>query len=619
MDLILSFTEWLIGNIFVLLASLVLWTHLHLARSPLNSWLPLYYYITIASFFVFGMGIVGLLTPIFMTGTAILGITIILFFFRASLKEALSNVRRGMDFIICIIGRNPSRAALFCIVIVLISIRMIAHIWILSPYIWDTLSYHLPKVADWVQQGKLVAFPTPVTRSYWPAGFELFQAWFVVFFHHDFLIEAAGLPYYLLAIGCVYAISRSLNLSRSWSCCIAILYSLTPSVLLHAVSCKNDIGIAALFLFSVALLLEYNRQGERPWIHLTLLISAFMVGTGIKPYMVFLMPGLMIIAVWRLWNRPILFSEIFPRDKGYTAALMIVGISMFLCFYWYFRNYLLFKNPFYPTDFSLFGQLVFGDGHGHGQQGSFQWKSIYLSIRSLIEDKIFDRSEPYTADLGGISGWGWFAFACGLPASLIALIMNKDYRWLSAGFLVSLLSLLGFVQHDGWNMRFTLWFPALLVIGFGIFMESMRTKIFRSGLIMLAIACAGLNYTGTLSTGYTLPAEWKSRAETSVWRRTIIPEEIHQALRHVPAYETLAYFTHGNAWIYPLYGPDYSRHIRYLPMKTNMDVPSEMMKAGVRYLLIYEADNNWNALLETDVSRGRLRRITKGLYTLDRS
>ena len=39
----------------------------------------------------------------------------------------------------------------FFVLIALQFIRMGIHVWFLPPYVWDTLTYHLPNVAEWVQ------------------------------------------------------------------------------------------------------------------------------------------------------------------------------------------------------------------------------------------------------------------------------------------------------------------------------------------------------------------------------------------------------------------------------------------------------------------------------------
>ena len=62
------------------------------------------------------------------------------------------------------------------------------------------------------------------------------------------------------------------------------------------------------------------------------------------------------------------------------------------------RNALVFGNPFYPTDFRLFGQLICGTGTGQSQQGTFSLLGLGQNLSTLLGEKIFDRWWPFHAD-----------------------------------------------------------------------------------------------------------------------------------------------------------------------------------------------------------------------------
>lgn len=614
--ILIGFLQWSLANVFIMLFSLLLWTNLRLCRPHINYCILLFYFLLNVSLFVLVMGLTGLLERNVVTGVSIAGLVLLLRFFYKPIALSVETMKNDLKHIFQKCVHHPYLAAIFGVVVLVIGFRMMAHIWILSPYIWDTLAYQLPKVADWIQYQKLVVVPTVETRSFWPANFELFQTWFVLFFHHDFLIEAAGLPFYLLAILSVYSIARTLHLSRTWSTFSAFLFALTPAVFMNAVSCKNDIAIASLYLFILAIILNYRRDNGHVIEPIVLVVAAIALGIGIKATMIFILPGLCLIGLWCFWRRSEHSLGNNLRNNVLVTGAFVLSSSIFLGIYWYARNYLMFGNPFYPTDFRMLGYLVFGDGYGQGQQGAFKWDSMLISFQALIQNKILDRSEPYTADLGGMSGWGWFVFSFGLPACLWALRINSEYRWLAAGFFVSLSFLFGFVSPDPWNMRFAYWFPSLIVIGYIIVTSHMRVKLLRSIAVVTAIMCSVLNLIACMSTGYTKPQEWKARAAISVWDRTIIHGNVAMDIYKIPAGEKFAYFTRPNAWVYPLYGPDYSRKISYLQLRRDMDIVSEMKIAGVRFLLLFEVDKEWLEYLDLKVSQGQMKRVTDHLYCL---
>lgn len=618
-DIIAGIAEWSLGNIFLIQLSLVFWSYLRFHRFPLDLALLLFYFLFNTTFFVLVMGVSGLLEKNIMAGVSLFGLFLLLLLYQKRLVHTFWEIRNEWkDFRLRIL-QHPLLTTGLVIVALLVGVRMMAHVWFLSPYVWDTLTYHLPKVADWVQYGKLIALPTPVTRSHWPANFELFQTWFVLFFHHDFLIEAAGLPFYLLAILSVYSSGRSFEFSRSWSASLAAIYALTPSVLMNAVSCKNDMAMAAFYLFSLAVMLDFRRHKDRVGSHATVILATFLIAMGTKPYMVFILPGLILIGFWCFRSSYTGSKQIRGQDNSILGVCFLLTAALILGAYWYVRNYWMFENPFYPVDFRLFGHSIFGDGQGGAQQGTFLWESLRRNFQDLLGKKIFDPFGPYDPDLANKSGWGWFVFSCGIPAVVFAIIKRSEFRWLMAGFLLSLTCIFGMVLPDPWNMRFTLWFPAVFILAYGMMASRIDIRFLRGCFMLLAGGCSALNLLGCVATGYVYlsPSMWQSQAAIPVWERTFAAGPIKSALQKIPPNEDLAYFAHANTWIYPLYGPGYARKIHYLKPHQDMDIVMEMRGMGVRYLLLLDADDtSWIRRMDMEMLQGRMRRVADRLYCL---
>jgi hypothetical protein len=335
--------------------------------------------------------------------------------------------------------------------------------------------------------------------------------------------------------------------------------------------------------------------------------------------MVFILPGLILVGLWCFRSGPLGSRQIRDRENSFLGACFLLTAALILCTYWYVRNYWIFENPFYPMDFRLFGHVIFGDGQGNLQQGAFRWESLLRNFLDLAGKKIFDSSGPYDPDLSNKSGWGWFVFSCGIPAVIFAIIKRSEFRWLMAGFLLSLACLFGMVSPDPWNMRFTLWFPAVFVLAYGMMTSRSNVKFLRGCLIFLAGGCSALNLLGCIGTGYvyTSPSAWQAQAAIPVWERTFVADRIKPALQIIPPSEDLAYFAWGDTWIYPLYGPGYTRKIHYLKPHQDMDIVQEMKEMGVRYfLLLVEGDASWLSTIDMEIHQGRMRRVTDRLYCL---
>ena len=300
-----------------------------------------------------------------------------------------------------------------------IVIRSAVHAWCLPPFVTDVMTYHLPKVADWVRSGSLDMVETSIPRAWWPAGFELLQTWCCLFSHHDGLVELAGLPFMAIAYLSVWAIARQVGCRRMWSLLAATIYIYTPGVVLNSISGKNDVAIASLFLLAVALAVDLWACPRRPGRSFVWLLAVLAAAVGIKPSIVFMAPGLVAIVAWCWCFRQQRTDGSWLIPVGAAASLLT--IAMVVGAFWYVRNYVLFANPFHPTDFRLFGGLIFGSGHGHGQQGALSLHGLGANLTSMLQTRLWDR-KLLGSELPYAAGWGWCVMGLGLASAVWALI-----------------------------------------------------------------------------------------------------------------------------------------------------------------------------------------------------
>jgi hypothetical protein len=461
--------------------------------------------------------------------------------------------------------------------------------------------------------------PTAIPRSYYPANFEVLQAWFVVFLHHDALIEAAGLPFYALAVASVYSIARAIGMRRPLATFTALAFAYTPAVVLQSVCAKNDIAMAALYLFVVALIAGFAEEKTGLFRRLVLAVMALGLALGTKPYIVFLAPGFAVFGLWAMWRGRARWRDALPASPAERFLLLYAAVALFLGCYWYVRNAVLFANPFHPIDFRLFGHLVAGTGQGETQQGAFVWSSALASLRELFTNRILDSHAPYNPDLPSMSGWGWFAFACGIPGSAVALFLSRSFRWLAISFCLSLATLFACINPDPWNSRFIIWFPALLTVGFGLTIAAIESPAIRRGIWIVAAASTALNFAGTVSNGYLKPQDWADLADLPVSERSVAVRAgspYQDILRIVPRGATIAYFVNPNGWVYPLYGADFSRRLQFIPARRGGDFAVEMKRLGLKYFYAGEMDRAWQTNLDVPLSEGRLRQVYEDFYEL---
>ncbi len=613
---------WGVCNIFVASAAARLVLHLSLRCRRLDAiaWGFLCLHLLSAALLL--CGATGTLRPVPILTVSLLGLATLLLH-HARLRrggEGTANARRSMR-----LSRPSPVALLLGLAALLVLIRLGAHVWFLPPYIWDVQTYHLASVAEWVQHGGFLRFDTPAQRSYWPAGFELFESWFALFPHHDFLVDAAGIPFLALATACVYSVARSLGIERALAVFVALIYATTPLVLLHATSCHNDLPAAAAFLWVVALATDRRQRGGPLAGPMLLAGIALCIALGSKATIAFAAPGLLVVALWAVRGP----ADRQPADRhgalDRRLAFALGASALWVAGFWYARNWIWFDNPFYPTDFTLFGKLVFGTGAGQGQQGAFSLGSMVESFAMLFEEKIFDSYETFNADANLMTGWGWFAFVCGLPSVAIGFLISRPLRVLSVAFVLSLASLFAWVRPDPWNLHFALWMPALFALAFGCLVQWLRPTILRHAFLTIAAACVALSFIGSLDTGRLSPEDWRRMARLDLRRRSsaelglYIGDSYRQTLETLPAQTPLAYhvdYPGDDGWVYPLYGADLSRRLRYLPIDESTDLAAEVAARGARHLFVCRPRPIAQRKIDQALAAGTLERRGEGLYGL---
>jgi hypothetical protein len=452
---------------------------------------------------------------------------------------------------------------------VLVAVKVLAQAWCFAPYNYDALSYHLPKVAEWVRAGGFTREMGLDSHASFPAGFELIEAWWTVFLHHDALIELAGAEFLLLLAAAAYGLGRHLGLDGRSAGYGALTATLVPGLQIQATGGLNDLPAAATALATLLLLVE-----GAPW---ALVLAACGLGFGIKPTFAYLIPGLLLLV--RRGAR-------LPRagELALAAAGAVAGG------FWLVRNALWYGNPVHPV-----GPGGLSDTMGKIQAGA-NLDSLLDSVRDLVDARLYDAHEPMGPLLTGSAGWGAAVIACGLPGLVLAMKEDPRVRRLALALLLSALSVLLFTRHDPWNLRFILVVPAALSIFAARFAAAQPAA---RPVLALALAFC---FVSTLLPSELRPASAKVLWDQGVGARSMAPELFGEP----PSDPAIGIFADVRRKTYPLYGPGYDRRLLYLRSATAADLVAEMDREGVRTVYAFPHHPEGKAVLEDCVRSGRL-------------
>lgn len=414
---------------------------------------------------------------------------------------------------------------------------------VLAPYVGDSIQYHLPKIAESVQAGRFVWGINHDPRIWFSSGFDLIETWWIVFLHHDLLIELGGVQMALLAAVAVLTLAESLD-ARPGLAAVVTLF--VPAVLLQATSCGNDLAVAAFILAGYALVAA---GAPRPMQALPLLLGAGVKATGIF--------GAVGVLAWALVRAR-------PAKMARVEAAAVTGAGLLLAGIWYLRNWIVAGHPLFP---------VYGSHNEFAmapQQGTVDLESLQATIQ-VLPRRLLDPA-PFQALCRNTACWGWAVLPLGFPAMLLALREDRRYRLLALSFVVGACATLACVWPDDANLRYVLWFPALPAL-------CIARRPAMPWMAAALLACV-VNFTATL-----VPYETRYARHLS-------------APAGVPPDEPIACVFVQAVSSYPLYGADFRRRLVY---PKSME---ELRKSGAKVVWLYETPV-WARPIESWPSLGR--------------
>jgi hypothetical protein len=559
-----------VANAGLLLATHAIHRRVATEHRSLNGVLFILIHLLLMSSSVLVAGVSGCLTPraLGLSGAAVLGLLLLLREHRTVRLPARLEIGRAT-----------------AVLAVMIGVRMLLQVWFLCPINGDAVSYHLPKVAEWVRSGAFTREMGVDFCAPFPAGFELIETWWVVFLHHDVLIEMAGVEFAILAFLAVRLLGEGLGLSPKAACLASTLYVLTPTFNLQAISSVNDAPVAALVLSIAALTLHRA--------HVLLLALPLGLLLGTKATGLYTMPGWFLLA---FFNR----KQPWLRPGALRAALLVAGTAAAVGVFWYLRNYIWYGSPVHPL---RSGDLTYYERLFYIQMGP-NLNSLRYNVSEFVTNLIYDDRFGLSPMGTAGAGWGIVPFSVGALALILEIRRDPAFRRAAAAFGVSICFVLLMVKPDAWVARFILFAPALPCIAAARLSESVRPVA-----LLLALGAA-FEFTGTL-----LPQERPTGVMIALMRRPWRERSADALYKLTPPGDPLAVYATLRSKTYLMYGPDFSRRVLYLRVAGPEELAAEMERRGVRFVyvnILRRVQYDFEEL----VRKGRFRDLGEGYFAL---
>jgi hypothetical protein len=152
-----------------------------------------------------------------------------------------------------------------------------------APANWDSMTYHLARVAHWIQRGSVFAYETNVLRqNLYTPGAEYILLALQAIAGTDRLANGLQMVAWLLVLGCAGPLAKICGVPRDVARWAGPLVASAPMLVLQATSTQNDLVAATLVLGLVTASLPFLHGKQRPrWpdvlLLATLLAAAFLV------------------------------------------------------------------------------------------------------------------------------------------------------------------------------------------------------------------------------------------------------------------------------------------------------------------------------------------------------
>ena len=206
------------------------------------------------------------------------------------------------------------------------------------PQNWDTISYHLLFVDNWLITQNI--YTPSLTKWFFPANAEILNLWFAMTQPTNAPAPLANLVAAALILLSGFSVLRHAGFNPVVGILAVSVSLLNPVVFVHLASCKNDMLCAGLLLTSLLAIARY--RNHRKSIDLAMFGLTIGLAVGSKFYC------FGYVAVIGFSHSLLMLHVRSPQTIIRSATAAAIGSVLFSGI-WYLRNLWLTGAPFYPS------------------------------------------------------------------------------------------------------------------------------------------------------------------------------------------------------------------------------------------------------------------------------
>ena len=252
-------------------------------------------------------------------------------------------------------------------------LMFIVALWIAivtEPYNWDSMTYHMARIANWAQNESVMPYATHIDRQVGSTTMAAYVCLYVYMLcgRQDILLGIVQCLAYGVDAYMVYAIAKKCGASKKYSILGSLLFMALPIAFAESATTQNDLFATMWLLFFLYLIIDYvddskNLRGDKESLRKTAYLAACLaLGYLSKPSVCFAM----VMAL--LW---VLVLVIRRRDKLCVLVKMLIVGSM-TCF-----AYVL---PTWLINYSVWGKISPDNVGARQLIGTLEIKHVFINF-----------------------------------------------------------------------------------------------------------------------------------------------------------------------------------------------------------------------------------------------